>query len=431
MSSTAWQQFEADSIAKATACALVFSSGIAGWVEFVPEYIDLTTTPTRKRILSLVNQLVDGNMSAVGVAAWPAGNSSIRTKVPSTRPGASVGEQALHIERNGVNCPFTIQSVCTIGHRYLARGWALPSAAGYPYIASGAGTTFWTGQAVPVWQQYQFEFVASAVGFQLLSSTTVGSNYVEFSPIELIDQGLTPQRKLAVIPAVPGVSGNMYRKRSDDLVGLWDERGHTDYSEWTDQSGRGNNLYQAIAGNRFAAGPLIKGLATMLGADTKYMISSARDLRAESGFLICCVCRVDANPVGVSASVCGVGSGAGFGFMFSRDTATQTSATMVKTDAGLSYPAIGATAAGDLIALATRFDGTGAQSYRNLVVGSAVVPAYGNITFTGCNFIAGNESRLVVNQYHIGPICEIRLYANRKTNAFALQVQAELIAKWL
>ena len=428
--STAWKQTEFVGLTKIPSCQAVFSgtSG-SGWMEFVIEYVVLSTTPTRKRLISPVNKVA-------GLAAtWTAQNSALLTDVASTRPGAPAGEMSLRITRNGVNYPCALKTgLTTAGQGVLMKGWMRTSGVYDSYIANGGAFLYFSGKASSTWQQIEQKFIAAAGGCQLVSSALTGAEWAEYAGLTFINLVETPTNAAALVPAVPTVSGTMYRRRNDGLVGLWDERGHAgDFSQWDDQSGRGNHLFQATAENRFSAGPLIKGLATMLSPDGKYMLNANRlDLRPDAGLFLVAVFRVDVANATYN-HICGWGDTWPSGYGLTRvvgfggggwvDNASGT---------GTSYVAL--PAVGNVSVISVRYDGIVQAAKLN---SSAEVPIarVGNVDYsTGPllpNFVVGALSRLVADRYLNGVLCEVRLYADRKTAAFTSAVHTELTAKWL
>jgi len=108
--------------------------------------------------------LVDGDMEAVGVAAWTVGNSATLTKVPGQR---------LQIAYNGVANPYAYQTVLEFGIDYMISGEAYGDGTNAPALANGLGTIIWTGTSSTLKQD--FAVSAQAAGAKFFRFLTLSS----------------------------------------------------------------------------------------------------------------------------------------------------------------------------------------------------------------------------------------------------------------
>lgn len=134
-----------------------------------------------------VEKLVDGNMEAVGVAAWTVGNGATLTKdivAPHNPPGKN-----LRVAFTALADPFASQTILTAGHHYRVQGWAKGDGVALhtPTVQDGA-TILWTGAVAAAWQYFSFDFVA--VGTILSFHCTAGAGFSEFDDVTVREIGV-------------------------------------------------------------------------------------------------------------------------------------------------------------------------------------------------------------------------------------------------
>lgn len=119
---------------------------------------------------SAVQILTDGDMEAVGTAAWSALRSTL-----SKTGDAHAGSQCLQITSDGTSpTAYARQlSVLTIGSTYLVTGWAKSDGTGLPKI--GYASKWWEGTTSTSWQYFCFLVVSDHANFGLYTEvdTTV------------------------------------------------------------------------------------------------------------------------------------------------------------------------------------------------------------------------------------------------------------------
>ena len=141
-------------------------------------------------------KLVDGDMEAVGIAAWTVGGAgAVVQKVPGARTGGS-GTQVLQIIRAGAQATAT-QTILTIGVKYRVTGWARgDGVASWPRVGTSAGY-LWSGTTSATWQYCDFVFTAAATGLFLTNHTDDGTcEFDDFSvkiAVNLLSDGAMEQ----------------------------------------------------------------------------------------------------------------------------------------------------------------------------------------------------------------------------------------------
>lgn len=122
--------------------------------------------------------LVDGDMEAVGTAAWTAGNSATLSKQTGT-PFA--GSQVLRVARNSVSGPYAGQTILTIGMVYRVYGYVRSDGSATPRITTNGTTTgLYSGTTSTNWQSFDIVFVATATDLNFGTTTNTGTQYAEF-----------------------------------------------------------------------------------------------------------------------------------------------------------------------------------------------------------------------------------------------------------
>ncbi len=119
--------------------------------------------------------LTDGDMEAVGVAAWVEAVAGTITKETGT---PFEGSQVLRIARNAINNPRYNQTIMTVGKRYRITGRARSDGNAIPRLTSGV--VFFTGTTSTDWQVIDFELLATNTALNLQSQTSTGNEYTEW-----------------------------------------------------------------------------------------------------------------------------------------------------------------------------------------------------------------------------------------------------------
>lgn len=123
--------------------------------------------------------LVDGDMEAVGVAAWTVGSSALLTKETGTPHG---GGQVLRVTYNGTGNPFAYQTILTSGNKYRVTGWARGDGTYGPRVYSGGN--IWVGSFSTSWQYFDKTFTAITTGLSFYAlATTAG--HCEFDDVSV------------------------------------------------------------------------------------------------------------------------------------------------------------------------------------------------------------------------------------------------------
>jgi hypothetical protein len=163
--------------------------------------------------------LVDGDMEAVGTAAWTV-SDSILTKELGTRTGGA-GTQVLRIAY--VNPTFWAKQdpVILIGNRYRIQMWGRSSGVPVPEVVNTnpGATTLWTGVASNDWQELDTTFSANGVG--MFFGSADASGYVEFDDITLSNRSLTQWSPRA---ATGALAGSVLGQATDTAM-PWDDDG--------------------------------------------------------------------------------------------------------------------------------------------------------------------------------------------------------------
>lgn len=117
-------------------------------------------------------EIISGGMTLGG---WTAGNNAALSN-----PSADV----LRLTRDGSNVPYAFQSIMTSTKRYRVTGQARGDGNAYPRFGTGL-TKFWDGTVSNEWQEIDVIFTADHAWATLYSSSTAGTEYVEFRNISV------------------------------------------------------------------------------------------------------------------------------------------------------------------------------------------------------------------------------------------------------
>lgn len=129
--------------------------------------------------------VVDGDMEAVGVAAWLSWNAGTVTKEPGS-PGGS-GSQVLRVAYNGSVNPGAQHAALLVGRRYRAQGWGRGDGTYTPRLYIGGGVTAWLGTASTDWQWFDVTFVTTLAAIYL-HSNAAAAGWAEFDDITVYEQ---------------------------------------------------------------------------------------------------------------------------------------------------------------------------------------------------------------------------------------------------
>lgn len=167
----------ADGIGLGIGCGLAFGGrriwtpasvpSLAAWYEArdVPAVLEPAVQPA----------LVDGDMEAIGTAAW----TGILSGVPTKEPGAHSGSQCLRVTGSG----YAKQTVLVNGNTYRVKGWFRGDGAASPRVYLGS-TVLVNGTSSNTWQY--FDAIATSNSDYLALYTVIGAgSYAEFDDITI------------------------------------------------------------------------------------------------------------------------------------------------------------------------------------------------------------------------------------------------------
>jgi hypothetical protein len=129
--------------------------------------------------------IVDGDMEAAGVTAWTVGGSALLTKETSS---PYEGTQWLKVAYNGVNYPFTSQSILTIGKKYTLSGvYKGDGTNGQPRILN-YNKLLITGSTSTSWQAFEITFEAVHAELRFYNNWTA-SSFAGYDALQVIEHG--------------------------------------------------------------------------------------------------------------------------------------------------------------------------------------------------------------------------------------------------
>lgn len=219
------------------------------------------------------NLLIDGDMEAVGVAAWTPGNSATLTKQGSAHGGA----QCLRVARNGVNIPSAMQSVCPAGYTYRTVGYARSDGLVRPLIKSATGT-LWTGTLDVAWQPFDIEFTQTAGTFiRFGSDAGFGVEWVEYDDVTVVQQAILASSDYdpaSTNPLTGTYTGVTLAQEGPDklLAGYWD--GTNDKGNLYTPTF--NSFINPVQGCALVA-MQVDGLSTWVDGVARYVLNIAAD----------------------------------------------------------------------------------------------------------------------------------------------------------
>jgi hypothetical protein len=125
------------------------------------------------------NLLVDGDMEALGVAAWPTA-FCVATKI---LVAPMEGLQSLRITKTGAASGYAAQNVMTIGQTYRLTGLARGDTVSRPRVFD---TLYrWDGSVATTTQEIDITWVASATLLRFYVNLGIGGNYADFDGLYL------------------------------------------------------------------------------------------------------------------------------------------------------------------------------------------------------------------------------------------------------
>ncbi len=172
----------------------------AGTVTATVDFLEITNTANAAAMTStgtgiLFNQfayqgpelLVDGDMEAVGVAAWTASKATL-TKEITTPHGGSQCLRVTAASGSGTDYCQAYQVVTTPGHSYLITGYARSDGTQIPMVIDGV-SILWTGTTSTSWQSFSFTLAAAATAMRYVFTVTdpAGTEYVEFDDVSVVE----------------------------------------------------------------------------------------------------------------------------------------------------------------------------------------------------------------------------------------------------
>ncbi|PIN80986.1 hypothetical protein COV16_00045, partial [Candidatus Woesearchaeota archaeon CG10_big_fil_rev_8_21_14_0_10_34_8] len=152
------------------------------------------------------NLLVDGDMEAVGVGDWTAGNSANLTKQTTSPHG---GSQSLRVQHNGQANPYASQTILTASKTYRIQGWAHGDGFSdfyYPQIIHD-GVSLWDGTKSTTWQEFDETFTATVETIYLQAKAAGAGQYSEFDDVSVTELVAPTVDSISMTPALP-VSSN-------------------------------------------------------------------------------------------------------------------------------------------------------------------------------------------------------------------------------
>jgi len=153
---------------------------------------------------STTNLVVDGNMEAVGTAAYTAAFCAL-SKVSVPPPYS--GTQCLRVTADGTGNAFAYQTILTAGLRYRVTGWARGDGLHAPTVYD-TGTLLWTGTTSTTWQNFSVVFTAGGTQIRLYSHVHAG-DYCDYDDVAVnLMQNVTEvQGKSGITEALMGSTG--------------------------------------------------------------------------------------------------------------------------------------------------------------------------------------------------------------------------------
>ena len=171
--STAWQPINVLVADPGTTVALRTVTAVAGYSEF-----DDFSVVQPYDVIYGAELLVDGDMEAVGVAAWTAVGGALTKTVVTPYQGLQV------LRNTGVAGDIARQTVLTIGTMYYVTGRTRSDGTSVPRVLETAGAV-WTGTTSTAWQPINTAFVAT--GATLDFEISAGAGYAEFDICSVVE----------------------------------------------------------------------------------------------------------------------------------------------------------------------------------------------------------------------------------------------------
>ena len=145
--------------------------------------LDMKESTAKAGTIQGTTELVtDGDMEAVGTAAWSVTNGTMSKSTDNPHTGA----QALRLDDWAGVDPY-IQQVCMIvGKRYRARGWFRGDGTAYAQLHTGAAALADSTPSVS-WQFFDVAFVAAFTSLFMMSRDGGAGNWVELDDLSVVE----------------------------------------------------------------------------------------------------------------------------------------------------------------------------------------------------------------------------------------------------
>jgi hypothetical protein len=126
--------------------------------------------------------MVDGDMEAVGVAAYTPINSPTLTKEVAS---PYEGSQNLRVAYLATSYPSCYQAILTIGKAYRVTGAGRGDGSVIPKIYNNVYGTVWSGTSSTTWQPFDVIITSAGHANLLFQCITTGAGYAEFDDISV------------------------------------------------------------------------------------------------------------------------------------------------------------------------------------------------------------------------------------------------------
>ena len=210
-----------------------------------------------------IQLLTDGDMEAVGVAAWTTGGGTVLTKDATAPHG---GSQWLKVSKAGTGYGTANQITLVVGKSYNITGWARGDGTRAPFVYDTGAASLWTGTSSTAWQAIDVNFVA--VGARVdLGSFFPTAGFVGFDDVSV---ELIPPNVKVIECVTAGVcyipTSYFQQTPTEAAFGTW---------EWWMYSATGNNTSVIFVSEA------IGGLGTGDSYDVTHLAAGDIDLGEE------------------------------------------------------------------------------------------------------------------------------------------------------
>lgn len=128
-------------------------------------------------------ELTDGDMEAVGTAAWTAHNGAVPTKVAGARTGGG-GTQVLQVTGDGATAYGGVYQSVSTGKKILVRGWARGDGTNIPIIF--LDTYIWTATQATDWEYFDVAGLDPTAARAYLRCTNA-SGYTQWDDVSAVE----------------------------------------------------------------------------------------------------------------------------------------------------------------------------------------------------------------------------------------------------